>query len=305
MAVSHHHPCPRSSVRCEGGRLRETESPPRRRSHPLLLRSVPALGGQAAYLSDQQEREPWSQVLVVRQPERVLVRRTAALSPSSAFCGSSRVPQLIGMLVTHSDFFIWHDELEDKGYTGPALLYGYAGVDNDDGYGLGDDYADRYLEEEAGLYLDECLGGGGGAAAPRQLRTPPGSNQNSPQKKKKSGGDGNKKVNSTSKKRKLQDDDDDDVQVVGSSSSQKKKKPIRLRNSTAARSPSSSESPSPTPRPSSSSSSSVHKLQTELARLRAELEHEKADKNKFKNELDELRDENSQMLEQLFPGPFS
>ncbi|KWU47613.1 hypothetical protein RHOSPDRAFT_24070 [Rhodotorula sp. JG-1b] len=263
---------------------------PKQRGNPYLehncfpLDGFPALGGQAAYLSDQQEREPWSQVLVVRQPERVL---------------------LIGMLVTHSDFFIWHDELEDKGYTGPALLYGYAGVDNDDGYGLGDDYADRYLEEEAGLYLDECLGGGGGAAAPRQLRTPPGSNQNSPQKKKKSGGDGNKKVNSTSKKRKLQDDDDDDVQVVGSSSSQKKKKPIRLRNSTAARSPSSSESPSPTPRPSSSSSSSVHKLQTELARLRAELEHEKADKNKFKNELDELRDENSQMLEQLFPGPFS
>ncbi|KAG0662386.1 hypothetical protein C6P46_003332 [Rhodotorula mucilaginosa] len=203
----------------------------------------------------------------------------------------------------YCDFFIWQDELEDKGYNGPALLYGYGGDNDDDGYGLGD----RYLEEEAGLYFDECYEGGGAA----QLRTPPGSNQNSPQKKKKSGGDGNKKVNSASKKRKLQDqDDDDDVQVVGSSSSQqkkKKKKPIRLHNSTAARSPSSSsssESPSPSPRPSSSSSS-AHKLQTELARLRAELEREKADKNKFKNELDELRDENSQMLEQLFPGPFS
>ncbi|GAA5955628.1 hypothetical protein JCM8115_006807 [Rhodotorula mucilaginosa] len=202
----------------------------------------------------------------------------------------------------YCDFFIWQDELEDKGYNGPALLYGYGGDNDDDGYGLGD----RYLEEEAGLYFDECFEGGGAA----QLRTPPGSNQNSPQKKK-SGGDGNKKVNSASKKRKLQDhDDDDDVQVVGSSSSQqkkKKKKPIRLHNSTAARSPSSSsssESPSPSPRPSSSSSS-AHKLQTELARLRAELEREKADKNKFKNELDELRDENSQMLEQLFPGPFS
>ena len=59
-------------------------------------------------------------------------------------------------MYVHSDFFIWHDELEDKGYTGPALLHGYGGGDHDDGYGLGDDFGDRYLEEEAGLYFDEC-----------------------------------------------------------------------------------------------------------------------------------------------------
>ncbi|GAA5863372.1 hypothetical protein JCM3774_005270 [Rhodotorula dairenensis] len=206
----------------------------------------------------------------------------------------------------YCDFFIWHDELADKGYHGPALLHG----DNDGN--RPHLYRGRDAECGADWYDDECYDGG----EVDQLRTPPGSNRNSPQKKQKGGGNGNgggnKKANSSSKKRAVDEDDDDDndLQVVGSSSKsgekdksqteqkkpKKKKKAIRA----AFRTPSPDLSLTLSP-----SSPSARHLQSELARLRRELDRAKAKEVKLERELNEYRDENSQMLKKLYPEAFS
>ncbi|GAA5986347.1 hypothetical protein JCM10908_003714 [Rhodotorula pacifica] len=190
----------------------------------------------------------------------------------------------------YCDFFIWHDELPQKGYTGPALFLDSDGECDHDG-GMYD----------AGEYGDpECGGGYGG----RQSAV----------------ASGNKKANSgssSSKKRKAvngydsdsEEEDEDDVQVGGSSSKSKskggspskKQKKTPLRRYASSGSGTAARTPSPSPSPSSTS----HQFQTELARIRAELEREKAEKFQLSQELAEYREENSQLLAKAYPEVFS
>lgn len=155
---------------------------------------------------------------------------------------------------------------------------------------------------------DDCYDVG----AVGQLSTPPGSNQNSPQKKKGGSGGGNKKVNSTSQKRGFKeedDDDNDDVKVLLGSSSKslsegKSQSGQRKRANRAAFRPPSPEL-SPTPSPASAASSSARHLHAEENRLRTELQQAQARQDKLERQLDEYRDENSQLLQRLYPEVFA